>query len=104
MKNKTYIQGFIDGIIEFYKILTPFDELQAFGYDVYEVNDKWLITFHYTVRDIASSESNPELDDSIQEFKSEPIKILKSESNAVLREGVLKVLDYINAVEVETER
>jgi len=104
MKNKTYIQGFIDGIIEFYKILTPFDELQAFGYDVYEVNDKWLITFHYTVRDIASSESNPELDDSIVEFESRAIRALKTISEKELMLWVTDTLDYINAVEVETER
>jgi len=104
MKNKTYIQGYIDGIIEFYKILTPFDELQLFGYDVYEVNDKWLITFHYTVRDIASSESNPELDNSILEHASIEIKILKTESLKELMLKITDTLDIINAVEVETER
>ena len=104
MKNKTYIQGFIDGIIEFYKILTPFKEEQAFGYDVYEVNDKWLITFHYTVRDIASSEADPQLDNSEVEFASIEIKILKTESLKELMLKVTDTLDIINAVEVETER
>jgi len=103
MKNKTYIQGFIDGIIEFYKILTPFKEEQAFGYDVYEVNDKWLITFHYTVRDIASSEADPQLDDSILEHASIEIKILKTESLKELMLKITDTLDIINAVEVETE-
>ena len=104
MKNKTYIQGFIDGIIEFYKILTPFNEEQAFGYDVYEVNDKWLITFHYTVRDIASSEADPQLDNSILEHASIDFKILKTESLKELMLKITDTLDIINAVEVETER
>jgi hypothetical protein len=101
MKNKTYIQGAIDTLIALYREDNTFLENQAFGYNTYEVNDKWMISFSYVTVDIPSTESDPTLDNSVIEFESLDFKILKTESLLELKEQVFAILDVIRDFEIE---